>query len=165
MIIWVASYPRSGNTMLRMMLHRVFGCKTHAKYQAPDEPVSPDGAVREATGKAPLPGPWDECYPRMARDAELHFVKTHDGPEDDAKAIYLVRNGFAATGSYKSYLLDFGGHEFSLEAIILGEPQFGSWGSHLDAWGPLRRSNTLVLKYEDLVERPEQQIEKLSNFC
>ncbi len=151
--------------MLRMMLHRVFGCKTYTKYHSPSELMSPDGTVRQATGKAPLPGPWEECYGPMVRDAEPYFVKTHDAPEDDAKAIYLVRNGFAATRSYKSYLLDFGGQEFSLEQIILGEPQFGSWGGHLDGWDPLKRPGTLVLKYEDLVERPEQQIERLSKFC
>ncbi len=165
MIIWIASYPRSGNTMLRMMLHQVFGGKTYTKYHSPSDPVSPDGTVRAATGKAPLPGPWEECYGPMSRDAALHFVKTHDGPEDEAKAIYLVRNGFAATRSYKSYLMDFGGQDFSLEQITLGEPQFGSWGGHLDEWDPLMRPNTLMLKYEDLVERPEQQIEKLSRFC
>src|SRR6185436_16624241 len=61
-------------------------------------------------------------------------------------------------------LRDFNGLEYSLEQIILGEPQFRSWGWHLDAWNPLERSNTLLLKYEDLVERPEEQIQRVVDF-
>jgi hypothetical protein len=162
MIIWIASYPRSGNTMFRMMLRSVFDCKTYKKTYKP----APNGKddIREATGQTPLPAPWTECRQLFIRDSETHLVKTHDAPEDSLQAIYIVRNGFASIRSYKSYLRDFHGLEYSLEQIILGEPQFRSWGWHLDAWNPIERPNTLLLKYEDLVERPEEQIERIADF-
>ena len=35
MIVWLASYPRSGNTFLRMVLHFVYGQKTYSLYNDP----------------------------------------------------------------------------------------------------------------------------------
>lgn len=32
MIIWLASYPRSGNILLRIILKSVFGKETYSKY-------------------------------------------------------------------------------------------------------------------------------------
>ena len=101
----------------------------------------------------------------MSRDPDIvHLVKTHDWPEDNAKAIYVVRNGLAAIRSYKHFLRDVEKCDFSLDQVILGEPLYGSWGSHLDAWNPPERPNTLVIRYEDLVERPEQELQKVAEF-
>ena len=164
MIVWLASYPRSGNTMFRMMMNQVFGCKTLTRYS----PVAgaPRGfpTIGNAIGRAPLPSAWSECYQPMSADGEVHFVKTHEAPEDDAKAIYIVRNGFAAAQSFKHYIRDYNGVEYTIEQIILGETQFHSWGWHLDVWNPVERPNTLLLKYEDLVERPEEEFPKIAAF-
>ena len=156
MILWLASYPRSGNTMLRTMLHHVFGCKTYSKYWRDQVPGK--------TGAMPLPARWPEPYEQFSKARETYLVKTHDGPEDGAKAIYVVRNGLAAIRSYKHYLRDFGNREYSLEQIILGEARFGSWGQHLDLWNPLERADPLVLKYEDLVAHPDEQLQRVSKF-
>ena len=32
MIVWVASFPRSGNTFLRIVLHRLYGVRTSTVY-------------------------------------------------------------------------------------------------------------------------------------
>ncbi len=39
MIVWLASYPRSGNTFLRLVLHRLFGVPTYSVYED-DDPVA-----------------------------------------------------------------------------------------------------------------------------
>ena len=36
MIVWLASYPRSGNTFLRLVLHRLFGVPTYSVYEDHD---------------------------------------------------------------------------------------------------------------------------------
>src|SRR5688572_23760025 len=115
MIVWLASYPRSGNTMLRMMLNQVFGCDTYTKYFS--RPGRNSG--KNLTGVKPLPGPWPECISTMAADEKTYFVKTHDRPEDDSRAIYIVRNGFAVVRSYQCYLRDFNNLTHSFEQIIL----------------------------------------------
>ena len=101
----------------------------------------------------------------MSRDAtRVYIVKTHEPPDDDQPTVYIVRNGLAAVRSYKHFLYDFNRLDYSLEQVILGEPLFGSWGRHLDAWNPLDRANTLVLKYEDLVERADDQLDRIAEF-
>jgi hypothetical protein len=80
-------------------------------------------------------------------------VKTHDPPEDNCKAIYIVRDGRSTCVSFYHYLKDFPHLDlkFSIRDVIAGFTPFGSWGDHLDHWKPLDRPNTLFLKYEDLV--------------
>lgn len=164
MIIWLASYPRSGNTLFRLMLQRVFGCRTYTKYLSPKEVRHWKRSVPKATDWASLPESWAEWYGPVARDQTAYLVKTHDGPEDGGKAIYIVRNGLAAVRSYKYYLRDFNAWDYSLEQIILGETLFRSWGWHLDAWNPLERPNTLVVRYEDLIKQPDEQLQRVAQF-
>lgn len=38
MIIWLALYPRSDNTFLRLVLHKLFGVPTYSVYEN-DDPV------------------------------------------------------------------------------------------------------------------------------
>jgi hypothetical protein len=165
MIIWLASYPRAGNMLLRMILRQVFGCNTYTKYYNPPPPTPATLAIREASGTAPLGGTWPEAYARMSKASESFLVKTHDAPEDSAKAVYVARNGFAAIISYQHFLRDFEHQNYSLEDIIRGRPQFGSWGYHLDVWQPFDRANTLLLTYEGMMRQPEEQIAKLAEFC
>jgi hypothetical protein len=165
MIVWLASYPRSGNTMFRMMLHQVFGSATYSKYYSPEKFQQRKEVIPGSTGARPLPGAWRSVYQSMAREPDcVYLVKTHDPPEDGQRAIYIVRNGLAAIRSYKHYLYDVNNLEYSLEQVIAGHPRFGSWGCHLDAWNPVKRPNTLLLKYEDLVERPDDQLQLVSDF-
>src|SRR5437867_8417567 len=113
MIIWLASYPRSGNTMLRIMLHQVFGCKTYAKSYLPAKnAILQNAAFCDVTGTTPLPGPWEECFEAISCDSQTYLVKTHDLSKDERKAVYVVRNGFAAICSHGSYLLDFRTQDF-----------------------------------------------------
>ena len=39
MVVWLASYPRSGNTFLRIVLHRLYGVPTYSVYDD-DDPVA-----------------------------------------------------------------------------------------------------------------------------
>ena len=164
MIIWLASYPRSGNTLLRVILHEVFGQKTYSKYNDPLD-IGADASMRAAVGHEMLSRPWPEARAALANAPGPSFVKTHEGPEDAGKAIYVVRNGFAATRSYQNYLRDFAGCECALEDVIIGRRGFVSWGLHLDLWQPLSRPDTLLVKFEDLAETPEPQIGRIAAFC
>src|SRR5262245_37671581 len=164
MIVWLASYPRSGNTLLRIILNEVFGVKTLSKHNDRRD-IGSEQSIREAVGHEFLKGRWEEVYPQMSRASETFFVKTHDGPEDEAKAIYIVRNGFASILSYQNYLRDFENIEFTLAEVIAGSRDLPSWGYHLDLWNPLQRPQTLLLKYEELVQSPEKQIEQIAQFC
>ncbi|NCA10341.1 hypothetical protein EBR56_00780 [bacterium] len=48
--------------------------------------------------------------------------------------------------------------------MIEGRTPFGSWGGHLDAWRPVDRPRTLLLRFEDLAERPQRGIDAIAGF-
>lgn len=163
MIIWLALYPRSGNTMLRMILKSVFGQETYSKYNDFTD-IGTDQKTMELVGHKMLEDSWKNAYQKMKQSDQLFFVKTHDYSEDDSKAIYIVREGCSSIVSYWHYLKDFVGKKYQLSDVIAGFVNYGSWGGHLDAWNPISRTNTLLTHYERLLTNPEEEIEKIASF-
>ncbi|MGC1272993.1 MAG: sulfotransferase domain-containing protein, partial [Planctomycetaceae bacterium] len=165
MIVWLASYPRSGNTFLRLVLDSLFGLPTYTLY---DERrlASPD------LGPAPpLPRDLADPQPRIPFDVarfvdrpELHVVKTHGLPLDGRPAIYVVRDGREATTSYFHYHRDSLGMPAPLTDVLHGRVGFGSWGRHLAVWDPCHRPNTLLLRFESLTANPIAQVERIAAF-
>lgn len=165
MIIWLASYPRSGNTLLRMMLKKVFGVESYSKYNDKKD-IGGNEPVKNVVGHLTWGGMWADVYREMSVCEEQIFVKTHDIPDDDAKAIYVVRDGRQACVSYHRYLNHYYDADVTLDSVIAGTAgRFPSWGMHLDAWNPTARPNTLFLTYMDLVSSPQEQLDKISQFC
>src|SRR4051794_24293951 len=105
MIIWLASYPRSGNTLLRIILKSVFDRRTYSKHDDVND-IGADSRVAEEVGHQALGASWDGAYQRMRDDAQSYLVKTHDPPEDDGRAIYIVRDGRSTCRSFYHYLKD-----------------------------------------------------------
>lgn len=165
MIIWLASYPRSGNTLLRIILKSVFGRQTHSKHNDTSD-IGADARTAEEVGHVNLPAAWAEVYPPMSTDEQIFLVKTHDAPEDEEKAIYVVRDGRSTCRSFYHYLKDFPflTMEYTVRDVVSGFTPFGSWGEHLESWQPLTRPNTLLIKYEDLMTYPAAQIQRIADF-
>ncbi|HEY2891184.1 MAG TPA: hypothetical protein VGJ31_11180, partial [Dongiaceae bacterium] len=86
MIVWLASYPRSGNTMLRAMLKQAFGASSYSMYDDPaDIGMIPE--VGCAVGHKPLETSFRDLYFREQGMIEPVFVKTHSAPGDSNLAI------------------------------------------------------------------------------
>ncbi len=139
--ILLASYPRSGNTLLQMLLYYGFGIKSSSLYS---EPL--------------LSG---------YHDKRSCFVKSHGLPIADSPAIYIVRDGREVCVSYWHYLADGDNPEFArpdatLADVIRGDVVFGSWSDHLRAWDPLHRPNTFCVRYEDMLGTPCEVIKRLA---
>lgn len=144
-MIWLASYPRSGNTFVRNILHDVYGM-TSGEYH-----------IIEGV-------PFEQNY------AEHPFVKTHllpweINPEDPGiKAIYLVRDGRDSIVSMAHQRKDIIAPDSDLfenmKAAILAEKGsfFGGWSKNVNGW--ITRSD-LIIRYEDLIKDPIGQIERL----
>lgn len=159
MIIWLASYPRSGNTFVRVLLKHLYGVRTYSVY---DDPLFAEHQeVADAVGHAPRPLSMDE----MAASAETYFVKTHDLPfADEYRALYLVRDGRDALVSYAHYVLSFEreddpstdrpGFAQVLRDLILHNESFGGWGPNVLAWARHRSAPTRVLRFEELIRDP-----------
>lgn len=139
-IIWIASFPRSGNTYLRTILHQCFGAYSTSHY---DGDLGHNRALEAYVGHVDLN---DDDALELPADRTL-FIKTHEKPPNPDPAIYVVRDGRAAVAS----LYQFARGQLSVEDIITGRTRFGTWADHLRAWSPRVRPNTLLLRYEDLV--------------
>jgi hypothetical protein len=84
MIIWIASYPRSGNNYVREILRDVFRVETYSIYEGPVEHQIDVETIRDAEG--------------------IHLVKTHELPTDNSPALYVVRDGRDALVSYAHFI-------------------------------------------------------------
>lgn len=127
--------------------------------------IGANAAVAQRVGHKFLGRKFDDAYQSMRDSTELFCVKTHDVPIDQGKAICIVRDGRSASYSYWHYQRDFGRREdATLADTLIGFTPFGSWSDHLDAWNPMERPYTLLLRYEQLLAEPEEQIRRISDF-
>lgn len=150
-IIWLASWPRSGNTLLRTILWQCFGLRSTSLYQ---NDVGKNKKLEEYVGHL------EKSNETRLILGDFPLMKTHELQPDDNPAIYIVRNGKAATIS----LFQFYKEAHSLESIIEGKHGFGTWSDHLKSWHPWDRKNTLLLKYEDLLSDLPGTLDKISAF-
>jgi GT2 family glycosyltransferase/tetratricopeptide (TPR) repeat protein len=163
MIIWLASYPRSGNTFLRVVLNSVFHVRTYSIYDDRSD-IGADDTLSEVVGHEFLPHDFD--LEQARRSEKPYFIKTHDGPAQslDDKVIYLLRDGRASTLSFRRYLLDYQDHSISLRDLIRGRHTFGAWGQHVSAWNPAGRKNTLLVHFEELIADPLAVADAVARF-
>jgi glycosyltransferase involved in cell wall biosynthesis len=149
MLVWLASYPRSGNHLLRMILQRSFDLGSYEIYQAGARPLQPEEA--EIVGVRQFGETQADEFLASARAApELFLVKTHDRISAEDRAIYVVRDGRAAIASYERYLRDIDGRSANVESIIAGRVRYGAWQEHVRSYLARDPANTLVLRFEDL---------------
>jgi hypothetical protein len=146
MKIWFASYPRSGNTLLRIIMNEAFGIKSGSIY-----PEAPTGIWAKRVGFAKY----------TLRLRRRYGMKTHGYAQDQAPAIYVVRDGRAAVVSYFHWLRAEG-EAPTLEDIISGKVWAGSWSAHVSAWSS--RPNTLLIKFEDLIGDNEYACRQIGDF-
>ena len=150
-LVWLASYPRSGNTMLRTIMYQCFGVRSGSIY-----PRDVSETVGQKIGHVEQ-GPNRQINLTGER---FWLIKTHGSPQDDRRAIYVLRNGRDATLSYHRFLRG----KVPLQKIIEGGSQILSWSEHLTRWNPLERPNTLVLRYEDMVADVGRTIDTIAGF-
>lgn len=200
-IIWLASYPKSGNTWTRTFIHNLF--------LNPDKPVDINNIATFTLGDGDkawytkVAGkPVDQLSAReIARltpkvhkaFTEAHpdsvFVKTHSGlgtafgiplitMECTAGAIYIVRNPLDVVISLADHYglsLDDGirmlnnpkgsakGAEKGVEHGTI-EQVFGTWSDHVSSWMLFNRQYLYLMRYEDMLDKPEQTFGGLTRF-
>jgi hypothetical protein len=187
-LIWLASYPRSGNTWTRALIHALYHLGLGQSPMAID--LDRLGGVGDNHGdyfRKYLQGPTKLADPKaiaalrsraqgdivaMAGGAQL--VKTHNARIDylgfpliddalTAGAIYIVRNPLDVCISLAHYygistddaIARMGTHEFREESDDRYVYSiWGSWTENVRSWIGNPGPRTLVIRYEDLAERP-----------
>jgi len=165
MIIWLASYPRSGNTYIRIILHHAFVVKTYSVYNDKAD-IATDKATREIVGHEDLPENFDFSKSRQSDD--LYFIKTHKPyikEYENDKIIYIVRDGREATVSYFYYLRNYNKNKYNYMEIINGYPLVGSWGEHFFNWQKAQKDKILLLHFEKVIKSPRETINQIRDFA
>lgn len=166
-LVWLASYPKSGNTWLRFMLYAyMFGPPAesiHVAQRIPD-------IHREVPGQLP--------------PAEIELIKTHFKLSDEhprinetTRAIHIVRNPrdvvlsalnyrkLTGQGSRVftegNYIRSFIKAQGDLDWLRLG---FGTWIEHARTWRSTEKFPVLALRYEDLKANPASGLRAMIEF-
>lgn len=162
MIVWLASYPRSGNTLLRTILRRCFDLCSYE-----DVPIDRPGEFRDnpnMIGHLEKQEAWDEFYGKALTSDELFLVKTHLPPRDEQPFIYVVRDGRLSVTSYRKFHRDYNHLDKSINSLIIGDDVCGDWTSHYRLWNDRPLPDRLILKFEDLVDISDESMSRIAEF-
>lgn len=161
MIVWIASYPRSGNTLLRTVINQTMHIQSYSDEFAERINQGLSDKSLEITGNVYCEGDWSTFYKEATESKDVFLVKTHQLPRDSQPAIYVVRDGRKVLISYSRYHKSYTQPPYpSLLDLILGLDYYGSWTQHFHAWEC--REKTLIVKYEDLIQPSEKLLTQLS---
>lgn len=195
-ILWLASYPKSGNTWLRAFLANLLADRPEPLPLAAlpaycDDEARPERFTAFAGRPSTELSIGEICALRPRVHAAIAasvdgtvLVKTHncagayDGhplhnPAVTAGSIYVVRNPLDVVVSMT--------HHFGLsvdaaidwlasnDAATANDGLFvsqvlGSWTTHVASWTAAARPADLVLRYEDLLDRPVEQFARVARL-
>jgi Sulfotransferase domain len=160
--VYLASYPRSGNTWLRAVIAEIMFGNSGANIADLDR-IVPDLHV------PPLN---DSVIP-----AKFHAVKTHEPYHHQHRArlkrvIYILRDPRDVAISFYRYSHGLGNYEGTLDAFLTdwlaGRIWPCSWREHVlswtDAWGAASLPEVIVLRYEDMLQKPEDHVLAIAQF-
>jgi len=195
-IVWLASYPKSGNTWMRAFLANLIAGGT-APVPLAELPNYGEQDARPELFTAAAGGSIAELdfaqlnalRPRVhaliaAAAPKTVFVKTHsaagvhDGvplhnPDVSAGAIYVVRNPLDVAISMSHHFgidldaaIDYLGNDDAAtenNELFVSE-YLGSWSRHVRSWAERENPRILVLRYEDLLEKPAKWFGKVARM-
>lgn len=166
-IVWIASYPKSGNTWVRFMLYA-------ALYGPPkrsgDVPTRIPDLHRQMPFEKPESGP-------IHIKTHLQLTEQHPKLSETMKAIHIIRNPRDVLLSAINYrkLAGEGSWSLSKKSYIKAflktggdadwhKMNFGSWATHAKSWRSTTRFPVLELCYETLKSNPRDELVRIMSF-
>lgn len=161
---WLVSYPRSGNTWIRLLLANIQHPEKPQGYIAMEKLV-PDLHQLSKVYKCNFNDLKKKNLDWNPVVIKSHFISLLE--YSDWPCVYLYRDGRDVVLSYylferymKKHNLTW--HEY-LEQFIAGNIQFGGWKEHVEHW--MNKSGSiLMLSYEDLFDHPVETMQVVCNF-
>ena len=195
MIIWLASYPKSGNTWIRIFLSTLL--------YSSDKPIVNinNNHIKQFPTKSDFDNLTDNvmdmdefakncilAQQRINLDNRIKILKTHNAywqnyeknyfftdKENTLGVIYIVRDPRNVITSVMDYF-NKKSYKETLEFLIdnykvVGGTKFESgiptilfsWANHYNSWKQFKK-NYLLIKYEDLLDKPQEEFLKISNY-
>ena len=199
MIIWLASYPKSGNTWVRSFI-------TSLLYNENNEANLKDlihirqyplrshftNLVSDIDNLGELSSNWILSQKIINQDNKIKFFKTHHAfckfnnsfftnGEVSLGTVHIVRDPRNVISSIlyhfskknywdaKEFLFDENkaiGKKFDLKDPNVNKNIFtviSSWKNHYNSWKQFKK-NYLLIKYEDLIQDPHKEFNKLAEY-
>lgn len=161
--IYIASYPRSGNTWVRLLLEYAMGFPTRSIYT--EEENARSGL--KSTIVHPIRSVTEDDH-HLVRSAPVEIIKTHEIEiSDHHPVIYVLRDGRDATSSYWHYLKEFEGHEPGPFSDFLRNLKSGGnwWADHVFSWLVSDKNHQkLIVRFEDLLADQAGQLKLVLEF-
>ncbi len=165
--VWLASYPKSGNTWVRFLLYALM-------FGPPEKSI--DVSKRIPDVHRPLPFDRPASGPMYAK---THFELTdrHPALATTARAVHVVRHPKDVLLSALHYKRLSGKDEKKLPAEAFareflaraGDPAwanqgFGTWATHTTSWADNARFPVLSVRYEDLKADTPAALARIARF-
>jgi len=193
MIVWVASYPKSGNTLIRAILSSLLFSENgifdiNKLSFIPNFPQKRffKNLTEERADIKEVSKFWIKAQDKINENKKLKFVKTHNAnscinnnyftdKKNTTGAIYIVRDPrdvlISAAKHYDlsikrtiKLMFDEYSHTMPRKKFEHQIVTFlGSWSYNYKSWINMG-NNTLLLKYEDLILDKEKEILKIIKF-
>ena len=195
MIIWLASYPKSGNTWVRSMISSLlysndgnFNFELMLKVSQFPEKKYFKNFVNDFSNFNEIKESWILAQDTINLDNQIKVLKTHQGnytvgknsftnDQNTLATIYIVRDPRALITSISNhYTLSIDGAcDFLITPQIIGNTKkwedketgmqclLGKWSDHYRSW-TRNKNNLLLIKYEDLIQNPENEFKKIIYF-
>ena len=193
MIIWLASYPKSGNTWVRAMLSSLlyshdgcFNIKNLSKIDNYPNRQYFKNFVNDFRNIHEIKKNWIPTQDKLNLDNKVKFFKTHNAlckldnysfsnSENTLATIYIVRdprNVITSIVNFFNYTYEQAKNFMfnSGQAIYPDVDQswsmgsiLGSWSDHYNHWTK-NNPKLLLIKYEDLILNAENELNKIVNF-
>ena len=192
MIIWIASYPKSGNTWVRSFLTAYYFCdngvfdinKLNRIEDYPNKQF-----FKEQVKDGEIHNHWDESQKAIVNEKKIKFLKTHNSlitafgndftsPKYSLGVIYIIRDPRNVITSVKNHN-DFETYEKALEFMqnentVISDYKhlknfaktniINSWRINYQSWLSNNRYRRMTIKYEDLIRNPNQTLRDLVIF-
>jgi len=195
MIIWIASYPKSGNTWVRSIISSLiysndgnFDFDLLKKIRQFPNKKYFENFTNDFHNINEIKKYWIESQNFINLDKEVKFFKTHHinckigehaftNKNNTLGTIYVVRDPRNLINSFTNhYSIDKNTAKnfiTSRQSVTgaLGKMKkdnniftiLGSWNEHLKSWTNMNQ-NLLIIKYEDLIKNPLNEINKIIKF-
>lgn len=192
MIIWLASYPKSGNTWVRLFLNNLLLSKK--KFNINDKLIGQFPLRNHFNDITDKVDDLDEfaknCINAQLKinlDNKIKIFKTHNAfwkwnngeysftnEENTLGVIHIVRDPRNVITSVMNYFHTEnydGAIEFMKKDKILGGSSddnslptiIASWSNHYKSWKKFKK-NYLLIKYENLLNNPNEEFFKITNY-
>ena len=192
MIIWIASYPKSGNTWVRSFIAAYYYCKDgifDIKSLSTIEDYPNKQFFKKEVKEGEIHKHWDESQKKIIEKKKIKFLKTHNSlikafgndftqPKYTLGVIHIIRDPRNVITSVKNHN-DFDSYEKSLEFMkndnaILNDYKhlknyakttiINSWRINYQSWMQNNFFRRFTIKYEEMIENPNQIFRDLIIF-